>query len=156
VAPRCAQEVVVFQSSKRTFIVAIGLAATVWSTACQTTGTTSPDRIRGAGEAGVMLPQTSVARIFSAWLANFNAANRDGLLTVYQQFREPHPVEGALDLRRRTGGFDLAKVVESTPTTLRVWLRERNGGETAEARMDVDPNPPHQVVGWEVRRVSPS
>jgi CubicO group peptidase (beta-lactamase class C family) len=86
-------------------------------------------------------------------LTAFNAADPGRLEKVFQQLPEPRPVERALDLRRRTGGFDLRKVVESTPTQLRAWLQERAGDQVAEARVEVDAKPPHRVQRLDVRPI---
>jgi hypothetical protein len=101
----------------------------------------------------VAVPTTPAGRAFSAWLTAFDAADRDRLQAVFKQFREPRPVEGALSFRQMTGGFDLKKVLESTPTRIRVWLQERNRLQIAEAEMEVEPQPPHQVVRWDLHAV---
>jgi D-alanyl-D-alanine carboxypeptidase len=96
---------------------------------------------------------TPPGKVFSEWLAAFNAADPGRLQAVFKKFREPRPVERALDFRRMTGGFELKKVLESTPTRLRVLLQERDGDQMAAGEMEVEPEPPHRVVRWEARVV---
>jgi hypothetical protein len=145
-APR---EVFVFKLTRLVLIV--GLAASGSAGAVRALRAAPAE---GAGAApSAAVPDTPAGGIFKAWLAAFNAADRAGLEAVFKQFREPRPVEGALDFRRRTGGFDLRKVLESTPTRLRVWLQEHGRDQIAEALMDVEAQPPHLVVGWGVRAI---
>ncbi|MBA2593750.1 MAG: serine hydrolase [Gammaproteobacteria bacterium] len=98
--------------------------------------------------AHVTVPDTSAGSAFSAWLTAFNTADREQLRAVMKQFREPHPVEGALDFRRATGGFDLKKVLESTPTRIRVLVQERDGDQMAEGQMEKDEDTPNLAKGY--------
>src|SRR5262245_192357 len=99
------------------------------------------------------VPDTPAGRAFSAWLTAFNAADPEQLRTVMKQFREPRPVEDELDFRRATGGFDLKKVLESTPTRIRVLVKERDGDQMAEGQMEVEPAPPHRIARWDLHVV---
>lgn len=98
--------------------------------------------------AHVTVPDTSAGSAFSAWLTAFNTADREQLRAVMKQFREPHPVEGALDFRHATGGFDLKKVLESTPTRIRVLVQERDGDQMAEGQMEKDEDTPNLAKGY--------
>jgi hypothetical protein len=98
-------------------------------------------------------PDSPAGQVFSSWLAAFNAADRDRLQVVFDRFREPLPVDSAIGFRRVTGGFDVSKVLESTPTHLRVWMKERSRPQFAEARVEVEPEPPHFVTTWVLRPI---
>ncbi len=101
----------------------------------------------------VTAPDTPAGRAFSAWLAAFNAADREQLQTVMKQFNEPQPVERELDFRRMTGGFDLMKIIESTPMRIRLLVKERDSDQTAEGQMEVEAAPPHRITRWDLRIV---
>jgi D-alanyl-D-alanine carboxypeptidase len=99
------------------------------------------------------VPDTPAGQAFSAWLTAFNTANSEQLRTAMKQFREPRPVEGELDFRRATGGFDLKNILESTPTRIRVLVKERDSDQMAEGQMEVEPAPPHRIARWDLRVV---
>jgi CubicO group peptidase (beta-lactamase class C family) len=97
------------------------------------------------------VPDTPAGRAFSAWLTAFNTADREQIQAEMKQFREPPPLERELGFRRATGGFDLKKVLESTPVSIRVLVQERDGDQMAEGQMEVEPEPPHRVTRWDLR-----
>ena len=80
----------------------------------------------------VAVPATPAGSAFSAWLEAFNAADREKLQEVFKRFREPRPADRALGFRRATGGFELKKVLASTPTRIRVLVQERDSDQMAE------------------------
>jgi D-alanyl-D-alanine carboxypeptidase len=102
----------------------------------------------------VTIPDTPAGRTFSAWLTAFNAADRTRLEAVFKQFVVPPPVEDAIAFRQRTGGFDLKKVLESTPTRITAWLHSRGGEQTGEARMELEAQAPYRVQRFEVRAIA--
>jgi CubicO group peptidase (beta-lactamase class C family) len=102
----------------------------------------------------VTIPDTPAGRTFSAWLTAFNAADRARLEAVFKQFLEPRSVEEELDFRQRTGGLDLKKVVESTPTRITAWLQDREAERIGEARMELEAQAPYRVQRFDVRQIS--
>jgi D-alanyl-D-alanine carboxypeptidase len=102
----------------------------------------------------VTIPDTPAGRTLSAWLTAFNAADRTRLEAVSKQFVVPRPVEDELAFRQRTGGFELKKVFESTPTRIAAWLHSRGGEQIGEVRMELDAQAPHRVQRFEVRAIS--
>ena len=106
------------------------------------------------GPAGpVAIPGTPAGKAFSAWLEAFNSADPRQLGKVLSQFREPRPLDQALDFRRRTGGFDLKKILDSQPTRVRVLVQERGGDQMAEGQMEVESAPPHRIAAWNLRAI---
>ena len=103
---------------------------------------------------GVAVPATPAGSAFSAWLEAFNAADREKLQAVFKRFREPRPVDRALGFRRATGGFELKKVLASTPTRIRVLVQERDSDQMAEGELEVEPAPPHRVTRWDVQAIA--
>ena len=94
------------------------------------------------------LPDTPAAHAFSAWLAAFNTGARDTLRAFYEQH---YPsalgrVDQLMNFRGATGGFDFLKVVESTPTRFAAYIQERASDQFAQATLDVDSAPPHNIT----------
>jgi D-alanyl-D-alanine carboxypeptidase len=101
----------------------------------------------------VQVPQTPAGQAFSSWQKAFNAGDPALLAAVFERFVEPRPVQAALGFRRVTGGFDLVKVVASSPTHLSVLLQERLSDRLAAGDMDVEAAAPHRVVRWGLQPV---
>jgi len=102
----------------------------------------------------VPVPETPPGKALSAWLAAFNSADRDKLQTMQKQFREPPPLEHMLRFRKATGGFDLKRILESTPARIRVLVEGRDDDQMGEVDMEVEPAPPHRITRWGVQAVS--
>ena len=49
------------------------------------------------------------------------------------------------EMRRGTGGFDVIKVVESTPAKIVLLIQERLGEQIAQFTVEVEPAPPHAI-----------
>jgi D-alanyl-D-alanine carboxypeptidase len=100
------------------------------------------------------------AKHFAAWLAVFNAADRDKLLEYHQQWfpysaatADVRDLEHELGLSGRTRGFDLVKTEEATATTFTAILKERRFEQLARATMRVDSTAPHRVVAFEIHPI---
>lgn len=106
------------------------------------------------GQAGAASKQASspAERQFRAWLASFNAGSR----TAYgaflgEQFPSRAPrLDGDIDFLQRTGGFDLRKVEQATPTSVTCLLEERAWGRVARAVAEVEAAAPHRLVRLDV------
>ena len=79
------------------------------------------------------IPDTPAGQQLSAWLENFNKADRD----AYKSFLDKNYPSGADDLdrdmrfRQMTGGFEIKKVKDSTPTKIDVFVQERASDQFA-------------------------
>src|SRR5260370_24593689 len=64
------------------------------------------------------VPNTPAGEQFSAWLTAFNSGERAQFEEIRKRFKNPseQEVEGLLCFRRITGGFELRKLEEATPT----------------------------------------
>lgn len=110
----------------------------------------------GANAAGANA-EGPAARQFAAWLAAFNAADR-ARLQAYHQQSFPYEAAGQalgdidheLGLREGTGGLELKKVEESTPTRFVGVLKERDSDQHARASMEVDAAAPHAVRAFKL------
>ena len=102
------------------------------------------------------IPKTPAGTQFSAWLAAFNAGDRARLEVVVGRFAKPDArrLEAMLDFHRRTGGFDLKKIEESTETKLTGLVQERDSDQIARFEMQLDPAEPHKIVAFGLRTIS--
>jgi CubicO group peptidase (beta-lactamase class C family) len=95
------------------------------------------------------------AQEFQTWLTLFNTGDRAPLLQFLQKYRPDSAahVDDELGFRARTGGFDIKKVEESTPSRFVALIQEHGSDQFARAVCEVDPNPPHVINKFELRIV---
>ncbi len=91
-------------------------------------------------------------RQFRAWLASFNAGSRAAYgAFLGEQFPSRAPrLDGDIDFLQRTGGFDLRRVEQATPTSVTCLLEERAWGRIARAVAEVEAAAPHRLVRLDV------
>jgi D-alanyl-D-alanine carboxypeptidase len=100
-------------------------------------------------------PNTPAGRQCAAWLESFNR----GDINAHREFVEKNfppqasRLERQMEFRRRTGGLDLKKVVESSPTKLVVLVQERLSDQFAQLTMEVKADEPHQINGIALRAI---
>ena len=100
-------------------------------------------------------PNTPAGRQCAAWLESFNR----GDINAHREFLEknfppqPSRLERQMEFRQRTGGLDLKKVVESSPTKLVVLVQERLSDQFAQLTMEVKADEPHQINTIELRAI---
>src|SRR4030095_9588321 len=92
-------------------------------------------------------PTRPAANQAKGWLEVFNA----GDVEKRREFRQknyPSRLERfdrETEMRRRTGGVDVMKVAESTPTKIVLLIQERLGEQFAQFTVEVEPAPPHTI-----------
>ncbi|HET6892451.1 MAG TPA: serine hydrolase domain-containing protein [Pyrinomonadaceae bacterium] len=93
-------------------------------------------------------PNTPVGNQAKAWLEAFNAGDAD----KFKEFlRKNFPArleraDQAMAFRQITGGFELKKVEESTPTKLVALVQERSSDQFARLSIEVDAGEQHQIT----------
>src|ERR1044072_5141753 len=93
------------------------------------------------------LPDTPAANQAKGWLEVFNAGDVEKRRAFLQQ-NYPSRLERfdrETEMRRATGGFDVMKVAESTPTKIVLLIRERLGDQAARFTVEVEPDAPHAI-----------
>jgi D-alanyl-D-alanine carboxypeptidase len=100
------------------------------------------------------------ARQFAAWLAVFNTGSRDEIGHFRDKSMAPNvpgwpDVDEVFAFRAETGGFEIKRVEESTPTHHKVLLKERASDTIGRASVEVDPAPPHLIRKFELRVIPP-
>ena len=104
--------------------------------------------IAPACQAQTQFPNTPAGNQAKAWLEVFNAGNAD----KYKEFLRnsfPTRVQRAdpdLGFREMTGGFELKKVEESTPTKIVALVQERLSDQFARMTVEVDAAEPHVIT----------
>ncbi len=100
-----------------------------------------------AQSALLQLPDTPAANQAKGWLEVFNAGDVEKRRAFLQK-NYPSRLERfdrETEMRRGTGGFDVMKVAESTPTKIVLLIQERLGEQFAQFTVEVEPAPPHAI-----------
>src|SRR5678815_1258871 len=101
------------------------------------------------------LPDTPAANQAKGWLDAFNAGDvvkrREFLQKNYPSRLERFDRE--TEMRRGTGGFDVRKVEESTPTKVVLLIQERMGDQVARFTVEVEPAPPHGIKQFQFQLI---
>jgi CubicO group peptidase (beta-lactamase class C family) len=104
--------------------------------------------IAAACQAQTQFPNTPAGNQAKAWLEAFNAGQAD----KYKEFlRNSFPTrlqraDPDLGFREMTGGFELKKVEESTPTKVVTLVQERLSDQFARMTIEVDTAEPHAIT----------
>jgi Beta-lactamase len=102
------------------------------------------------------VPKTPAGEQFSLWLRGFNSGEREQLGEARKLFKEPPGpnVDADMAFRRRTGGFDLRKIEESSATRMSGLVQERGSDQFAHFAMVVEENAPHLITQWNLDAVA--
>jgi CubicO group peptidase (beta-lactamase class C family) len=100
-------------------------------------------------------PDTPAARQFTAWLEAFNSGDRAVLLKFLQT---NHPssaadIDGEMDFRHQTGGFEFKKYEECGPTKCSGIVKERGSDQFARFTIEVDAAEPHQITKFGLQAI---
>ncbi len=108
-----------------------------------------------AQSASAEIPKTPPGEQFSAWLAAFNSGDKDQLEKFRSHYDKPeeHKIEGLLGFRQQTGGFDLKKIEDSTPTKLTSLVQERDSDQFARFSIEVEPAAPYHITHLDLRAI---
>lgn len=91
------------------------------------------------------LPDTPAAAVAGEWIDALNSGERARLQAFKDRYKRKAPVEGLLELRENTGGFDLVRVEHSEPSTIRMLIREREGDGVARLEASIEPGKPESL-----------
>src|SRR5262245_57027806 len=102
------------------------------------------------------LPTTPAGNQARGWLEVFNSGDvekrREFLQKNYPSRLERFDRE--TEMRRGTGGFDVKKVEESTPTKIVMLIAERSGDQLARFTVEVEPAAPHAIKQFQFQVIS--
>src|SRR5690606_21758870 len=91
------------------------------------------------------LPDTPAAAVAREWIDAVNSGDRERLEAFKERYRRKAPVEGLLELRANTGGFDIVRVEHSAPATIRLLIGEREGDGIARLEATIEPGQPESL-----------
>ena len=105
--------------------------------------------------AQTQFPSTPAGNQAKAWLEAFNAGDAE----KYKEFLRNNfaanleRADGEMRFRQITGGFELRKVEESTPTKLVALVQERLGDQFARLSVEVDETEQHKITKRELQAI---
>ena len=104
---------------------------------------------------GPEVADSPAERQFRAWLAVFNQGDRAALLKFINDNypSEVGRIDGEMNFRSGTGGFDIRKAVSGTATQYTALVQERNSDQFARAVVTVDSNQPHRILSLGLRAI---
>jgi len=112
----------------------------------------------------VSLPDTEAGRKLAALLEALNSGQRDAI----RDFIAAHYAQSALAQRSAderavvymeifadSGGFDVRQVLDSSERTVIVLAQNRLGGDWIRLHLDLEPQPPHGIIGLGLQMEQP-
>lgn len=95
-----------------------------------------------AGLAATPLPDTPAGKVAGEWIAAVNSGDRALLQAFKQRYERKAPIEGLLELRENTGGFDVVRIERSEPQSISLLVAEREGDGLARLDASLEPGKP--------------
>ena len=101
------------------------------------------------------LPDTPAGHQCAAWLENFNRGDRDAFRAFLEKNypSELERLDGAMQFRQMTGGFEFRKLEESSPTKIVVLVQEHDSDQFARMTMEVEQAEPHHITSLDLRAI---
>jgi D-alanyl-D-alanine carboxypeptidase len=93
------------------------------------------------------VPDTPAGKVFSAWLAAFNSADRERIQAFNETY--PHktpPVQQTLAFIERTGGFELLRVEKSDGPLFVALLKERASDTVVRFELSLESDTPPRIA----------
>ena len=89
------------------------------------------------------------------WLAAFNSGDKETLKAFLEKYRPEglEHLDGLLSFRAMTGGFELKKVEESTPTSFTALVKEKGSDQFGRMVVEVEAAEPHKISKLELRAI---
>jgi D-alanyl-D-alanine carboxypeptidase len=102
--------------------------------------------------AQAQFPDTPAGNQTRAWLDAFNAADLDKYKEFLSKNFPSHldRAQGDMRFRQASGGFELKKVEESTPTKIVTLIQERIGDQFARLSVEGDASEAHQITNLDL------
>jgi D-alanyl-D-alanine carboxypeptidase len=100
-------------------------------------------------------PETPAGRQLAGWLAAFDGTNWDAYREFLSKNFASQPKRALLDpaFRDHTGGFDLKKIEEETPTKVTALLQERASDGFARIELEIEAAEPHRIVNTDMHPI---
>jgi D-alanyl-D-alanine carboxypeptidase len=105
--------------------------------------------------AQLKFPDTPAGHQCAAWLEAFNSGDR-AAVRAFLEKNSPSRLQyldGTMNFRQETGGFDLKKLEESSSTKLAVLVQERDSDQMVRLELEVEAAAPHRITQLEFQAV---
>jgi CubicO group peptidase (beta-lactamase class C family) len=89
-------------------------------------------------------------RQFSAWLDAFNTGDRDRIAEFLTANFPSRPLDGEMNFRERTAGFEFRAIEQATPTSVTGLVQATGADGFARFSVVVEPVEPHKIVRMSV------
>lgn len=101
-------------------------------------------------------PKTPAGQQCAAWLENFNRGNEEAYRAFLEKNFPSHvnDVDRDMAFREMTGGFDLKKIEDSTPTKITALVQERASDQFGRLTLEVQSAEPFQIMNRDVRAIA--
>ncbi len=110
----------------------------------------------GAAPTAPAIPNTPAGRALHAWFVAFDSGNR-ATYRRFMQTEEParlSRLNGDMDFRQMTGGFDLKKIERSAPTRIVALVEDRLNEQFARLTLTVNNAPPNTIRAIDLEAIS--
>jgi hypothetical protein len=101
------------------------------------------------------IPDTPAGHTLQAWFDAFNSGDRARIQAYLARFDPARPLDGMMNFRQQTGGFDLLGIDANDRTHIEFRVKEKGGTTTAIGKMEVKDADPATVVNFGVRAIPP-
>jgi len=100
-------------------------------------------------------PETPAGRQCAAWLESFNRGDINAHREFLQKNSPPRvsSLYREMNLRQRTGGFEVKRIEEATATKVVALVQERLSDQMAQLTLEVQAEEPHQITSIDLRAV---
>ena len=101
------------------------------------------------------LPSTPAGNVFAEWLSVFNSGDAERIGKFQADHSDPghHNVQRDLDLRERTGGFELKRIETSTTTEITAVVKEKNSTNLARVTLETSFADPTRITNFGLRLI---
>ena len=91
------------------------------------------------------LPDTPTAKVVGEWIDAVNSGERARLEAFKERYKRKAPVEGLLELRENTGGFEIVRIERSEPQSISLLVAERAGDGLARLEASFESGKPETL-----------
>jgi hypothetical protein len=101
------------------------------------------------------IPDTPAGHTLQAWLDAFNSGDRARIQAYLAKYEPTKTVDGVVEFREQTGGFDLLGIDKSERLHIEFRVKEKASPTTGVGTIDVKDGDPAVVVSFGLRAIPP-
>jgi retinol-binding protein 3 len=95
--------------------------------------------------------ESAAARLLNEWFKAFNAGDFQAVHAWGAAHMPGKPDFGDEGFRAMTGGFEVKRIKDLSPTSAEAIVKEQKSDQFARAQLDVDPKDPNRIVDFHIR-----